>query len=116
MLRIWAPIAIVAGSLLLGAAGGAAADRRDRNYDNGYQAYRYDRSGWYDRNDGRYRYDSYDRDHRYDRDDRNWRRREELAEERAAERRAAERRWEERHERDRRDRFHGRWHDRDDYR
>lgn len=108
MLRTWIPLAIVAGSLFIGAAGGASADRRDRSYDNGYRAYRDNRGGWYDRDD---------RGYRSDRDDRNWRRHEELEERRAQERRreearANDRRW---HDNDRRDRYQGRWHDRYNY-
>jgi hypothetical protein len=130
MLRTWVPMAVVAGSLLLGAAGGASADRCDRNYDSGYRFYQPDRSGLYDRNNGwyqqvrndsGYRYDRSDRNngwyqqdrndrgYRYGRDDRNYRR-EELQE-----RRARARRFEERRENDRRDRFHSSWNYRGNY-
>jgi hypothetical protein len=97
---------VVAGSLLLAAAGGASADRRDRDYDNGYRVYRSDRGGRYDRDDGRYR---------YDRDDRNWRRHEELEERRIRERRLEEARENDRRWRERRDRSYDRWNDRRNY-
>lgn len=117
MLRSWMPLAIIAGSLLVGAAGGASADRCDRNHNNGYWSYRNDRDGWYDRDDrGQWR-DRDDRGHWRDRDDRNWRRHEELEERRAFERRREEARERDRYWRDRdhRDRSGNRGRDLFDY-
>ena len=124
MLRFWGPIAVVAGSLLFGVAGGASADpcHRDGYYGRSaeYQVSpvsRYDRNDWRYRDDRRYRRDWDDRDYRYDRDDRRARAYEdrEWREERARRFREEDRdrRW---RANERRERAHGRWRDRDDYR
>src|SRR6266849_3911160 len=80
MLRIWGPIAVVASSLLFGAAGSASAHPRDGGdwYGrvDGYRAYpaaRHDRADWRDRDDRGYRRNGDVRNYRYDRDDRNYR-------------------------------------------
>ncbi len=111
MRTTWAPVAIIAGSLLLSAAGNAFADRRDRNWDNRYQysgSYRYYPTDW----NNRYDRDRYDRDYRWDRDDRRDRERWRLEE---ARRHRIEEEREERRERERARFERGRDRDRDRY-
>jgi hypothetical protein len=120
MLRIWGPIAVVASSLLFGAAGSASAHSRDSDVWYGradsyrvYPAARYDRDDRRYRDDRAYRYDRDDRGYRDYRDDRRYRLQEEREERRERERWRHE---EERERRDRgherRDRYQDRWHDR----
>ena len=130
MLKIWAPMAVIAGSLLLGAAGSASANHCDRDdaaryrSNAGYWVYPADwsrRDYRYDRDDRGYRYDRggrYDRDDRGYWDDRRARRREELDERRerhafALERERGREREHARYERRERRDDRGRYRDRD---
>jgi hypothetical protein len=66
MQTIWAPIAVIAGGLLLGAAGSVSADGRDCNRPGKYQygdSYRYYPSDWNAQDD------RYDRSYAWDRND-----------------------------------------------
>ena len=64
----WAPMVVVAGSLLLSAAGAASAHDRDGDWNNRYvDSYRVSPADWRSRDSRNSRYDRDDRNYRYDR-------------------------------------------------